>query len=266
MKRIRIAALATLALSCSSAHAQLALPGAPGATPAPQPAAHVPHKGARAPRRPAATLRAIAGKPLLLGGRRGQLLFSERDKTLRIDKLSLAGEVISNPSRKCRIDIVADAPIETKSLDKPDGLARFKAEIPACPFTFDVLNGAVLALPQDRACVFRAADCQATPAGLWGPDPSTLHDSPKALRRQRSRADSAAERSLRAIQTRLKGSPDADAVAHEDADVAGRRAEVCRDYAEEAAYGYCASRIAEARAALLKARLEALPRRTAEPK
>lgn len=266
MIRIPTVALAILALGCSVASAQLALPGAPATAPHKAQQADKPEMGdkddpdkANAPSsRRGASPRTLAGKSLRLGGSQGELRLSDRDKVLRIDKLTLAGEVISDPSRKCLIDIVGDAPIETKNLGRPDGLARFEAEIPACPFTFDVLDGAVLAPAQDRACVFKAADCQATPAGLWGPDPSTLHSDAKTIGRLRTRADSAADRTLRAIQARLKDGPDADAIAHEDADFAARRDEVCHGYVQEVASGYCASRMAQARAALLKARLEAL--------
>jgi hypothetical protein len=274
MMRISIVAAAVLGLSCGLAQAQLALPGAAGATP--EPGATAPHKtdssdkpdkadkGGK-PASLASSPRALADRPLRLDGNRGRLLLSDRDKTLRIEKLSLAGEVISDPSRKCLIDIVADAPIETKSLGKPDGLARFEAEIPACTFTFDVLDGAVLVPAQERACVFQAADCQANPAGLWGPDPTTLHADAKAIGQRRTRLEAAADRSLRAIQARLKGKPEADDVAREDTDLTSRRDEVCRNYLQEATYAFCASRLAQTRAALLKARLDALQRKAPAP-
>ena len=137
-------------------------------------------------------------------------MFSGRGKVLRIDKFSLPGEVISDPSRKCLIDIVGDAPIEAKSLGRPDGLARYEAEIPACPFSFDLLDGAVLVPAQNTACVFQAADCQASPGGLWGPDGASLENDAKSIERQRARADAAAARSLRTLQARLKGRPEAD--------------------------------------------------------
>ena len=274
MMRIPIVALAVLAMSCGLARAQLALPGAAGApaeSPSTAPALPKAEKKAKADKpagptdRFAASPRSLADKSLRLAGSQGELRLSERDKILRIEKLSLAGEVISDPSRKCLIDIVGAAPIETKSLGRPDGLARFEAVIPACPFTFDVLDGAVLAPAQDRACVFQAADCQATPAGLWGPDPTTLHSDAKTIGRQRTHADAAADRTLHAVQAKLKGKPEADAIVHEDADLASRRDEVCHDYAQEAAYGYCASRMAEARASLVKARFDALSKRAPAP-
>jgi hypothetical protein len=52
-------------------------------------------------------------------------------------------------------------------------------------------------------------------------------------------------------------------VAREQSDFAARRDEVCRDYEKEAAHGYCASRMAQSRAALLRARIDALERRPA---
>jgi hypothetical protein len=182
---------------------------------------------------------------------------------LRIDKFRLAGEVISDPSRKCLIDIVGATPIETKSQGRPDGMARYEAEIPACPFAFDLLDGAVLVPAQATACVFQAADCQASPAGLWGPDGAELESDAKAIAKARARADAGATASLRALAARLKGRPEADEAVREDSDFAARRDDVCRDYAKEAVDGYCASRMAQARAALFKARLDALERKNA---
>ena len=39
---------------------------------------------------------------------------------------------------------------------------------------------------------------------------------------------------------------------------AGQRDELCRDYAKESVHGYCALRVTEARAALLRTRLDEL--------
>ncbi len=272
MTRFSIAALGlsvalagVLALSCGLARAQLALSGA--AAPPPPGASAVGPAAARKSEKPAAKfasgVAAVVGRPLRLNGSQGQLLFSGRDKALRIDKFRLPGEVISDPSRKCLIDIVGDAPIETKSLGRPDGLARYEAEIPACLFSFDLLDGAVLVPAQSTACVFQAADCQASPGGLWGPDGAGLENDAKSIQRQRARAEAAAAASLRTLQARLKGQPEADDLAREQSDFAARRDDVCRDYEKEAVHGYCASRMAEARAALLRARIDALGRRAA---
>jgi hypothetical protein len=251
MIRFPIALLGVLAMSCGLARAQLVLPGAVGSPPS---SAEF-----------ASSEAAVVGRPLRLDGNHGQLLLSSHGKLLRIDKFSLPGEVISTPSRKCLIEIIGKAPIETKSLGRPDGLERYEAEIPACPFSFDLLDGAVLVPAQNAACVFQAADCQASPSGLWGPDAASLESDAKSIERQRALAETAAAGFLHALEARLKGRPEAEDVAREQSDFIARRDDVCRDYDKESAHGYCASRMAQSRAALLKARIDALDRRPAAP-
>jgi hypothetical protein len=144
-------------------------------------------------------------------------------------------------------------------------LERYEAEIPACPFSFDLLDGAVLVPAKNAECVFQAADCQASPSGLWGPDAASLESDAKSIERQRALAETAAAGFLHALEARLKGRPEAEDVAREQSDFIARRDDVCRDYDKESAHGYCASRMAQSRAALLKARIDALDRRPAAP-
>jgi hypothetical protein len=263
---VSVAVLGVLATTCGLARAQLALPGAVAPTPVGAPSAAPATRKAEKPATDFASGGAdIVGRPLRLNGNAGQLLFSRRGKALRIDKFSLAGEVISDPSRKCLIDIVGDAPIEAKSLGRPDGLARYEAQIPACPFSFEVLDGAVLVPAQNTACVFEAADCQASPGGLWGPDGANLENDAKSIERRRARADAAAAGGLRTLQTRFKGRPEADDAAQEERDFPAQRDDVCRDYEKEAVHGYCAAQMAQAHAARVKARIDALERRSAAP-
>ena len=61
-----------------------------------------------------AGIASLIGGPLRLNGSLGVLHFAKGEKghPLRIDKLTLAGEVISDPQQKCQITIVADTPIE----------------------------------------------------------------------------------------------------------------------------------------------------------
>ena len=165
----------------------------------------------------------------------------------------LPGEVISRPSQKCRVDIVSEAPIAAVSKGAPDGLPRYAADIAACPLTFDVVDDAVLKVPaQGNACVFSAADCQASPSGLWGPAASEL--DAKAI----SKARTAADRSIQdSLNGRLK-THDKDAaasLAREQNDFAAERDDVCQGYDGERRLFFCASRLTQTRAALLAKRV-----------
>jgi hypothetical protein len=211
------------------------------------------------------SLASAVGQPLKLNGRDGELTLWGRDHALKIAKLTLAGEVISDPSQKCQIDIVGEEPIEAKSLGRPGGLARYEAEIPVCTFTFDVVEGAALVPAQNAACVFKAADCRASPGGLWGPDAASLAAEAKAIGQARTHADDAATRLLKTLATRLKGKPEADDVEHEEADLVTRGQEICRDYEKDSEHGFCASRMAQVRAAWLKARVDKLIHETKAP-
>jgi hypothetical protein len=206
------------------------------------------------------SLASAVGRPLRLNGRDGALTLWGREKALKIAKLTLVGEVISDPSQKCQIDIVGAGPIDAKSLGRPDGLARFEAEIPACTFTFDVVEGGVLVPAQGAACVFKAADCRASPSGLWGADGDTAAGEVKEIATERAHAEDAATRILKSVKAKFKGKPEADSLGREQADFAAHGSEICLDYDRESEHGFCASRMAEARAALLKARADRLAR------
>ena len=259
MMRPTVATMLFALLAASPAAAQLALPGA--VAPSPVGAVERPHASARAARPVdlAPGVAAIVGHPLLLNGANGLLQLSGNAKALRIDRLTLPGEVISDPRQQCRIDVVSGAPIETKELGRPDGLIRFEADIPACPFQFDVLDGAALVPAQTSACVFKEADCQASPSGLWGGEGGKLAADAKSIEHARSRAESTMIANFRALSARLKDRAKAEGVAREQAAFSSQREETCRDYAQEPAHGFCATRLTEARAAFLKARADELP-------
>jgi hypothetical protein len=281
MMRFWIAGV-VLAASVGAAQAQLDLSGAvpparAGATAsgAPGQTSAEPAFSPRAPaeaRKPdknaidfSVSLASAVGQPLKLNGRDGELTLWGRDRALKIAKLTLVGEVVSDPTQKCRIDIVGEQPIEAKSLGRPDGLARYEAEIPVCTFSFDVVEGAVLVPAQNAACVFQAADCRASPGGLWGPDAASLAAEGKAIAQARAHADDAATRLLKTLGARLKGKPEAEDVERDEADLVNRGQEICRDYDQEKDHGFCASRMAQVRAAWLKARADKLTRDAKAP-
>ncbi len=251
--------------------AQLALPGAAPAAPAGAPAAtskpkkaHGAAKGDKSGKAEMSALTSgegvelVDGRPLLLNGGAGLLQLSGRGDTLQVDKLSLAGEGVSDASQRCVVNIVGEKPIAATSAGRPDGLERYEVDVPACPFAFDVADGAVLVPSQITACVFKAADCQTSPSGLWGPDGNTLEADAAAIGKRRTQAENAMARALHGLEDRAKDSPDAANLVKEQNGFIGQRDDICRDYVKEAAHGFCATTVTAARAALLEARLAAL--------
>ena len=200
----------------------------------------------------------LAGRSLMLNGKQGLLQISGSAQTLQLDKLQLPGESVSDPSQRCIVDIVGEKPIEARSEGRPDGLDRYDVDVPACPFTFDVLDGAVLVPSQITACVFKAADCQTSPGGLWGPDGAELEKDVAAIGERRKDAENAMAKAQRAIEERAKDNPDAAALLRDQNAFPGQREDACRDYVKETDYGFCAATLTEARAALLEARLAIL--------
>ena len=143
--------LIAAALAASEAGAQLMLPGAAPAEPQGAIAAPAKARSAGAGKgagasgksaKPGAApgVAGLAGRPLMLNGKSGLLQISGDDKTVTIDKLRLAGESVSDSSQSCVVDIVGENPIQATSVGRPDGLERFEADVPACPFSFDVLD------------------------------------------------------------------------------------------------------------------------------
>jgi hypothetical protein len=273
--RCLICGLFAVAFAASETRAQLMLPGAAPAEPQGAKVAPTKHKSPGASAREAgsggkgvkaglaAGIASLAGRPLMLNGKSGLLQISGDDQTATIDKLQLAGESVSDSSQRCVVDIVGETPIEATNVGRPDGLERFEAKVPACPIAFDVLDGAVLVPPQITACVFKAADCQTTPGGLWGPDGASLVGDAADIVKERAAAEKAMGKILHIIEDRAEDSTPAADVVRDQNGFAGQRDELCRDYAKESIHGYCALRVTEARAALLQARLDELGPATA---
>jgi hypothetical protein len=262
-----------LVFGTSPVHAQLVLPGAAPAakgrvaapSPKPKKSAGAASKGGTATVKgpkvvpaPSPGVASLAGQPLLLNGSAGLLQLSGDATAARIDKLRLAGEGVSDPSQRCVVDIVGEKPIEATSVGHPDGLERFEADVPACPFAFDVLNGSALVPSQITACVFKAADCQTNPSGLWGPDGSSLERDAAEIAEERLQAEKAMGKVVHAIESRAENNPEAANLMRDQSAFAGRRDDACRDYVKESVHGFCATRLTEARNALLQSRLDAL--------
>ena len=261
MRRSLAASALCMILAAPPASAQLVLPGSE----APD-SAGTAKKVATPKKKPKAAavyappgVEAVVGRPLSLNGANGALQLSGGADSLKIDRLTLLGEVISDPTRQCRIDVGGGTPIEAKSAGRPDGLLRFAVDIPACPFEFDVLDGAVLAPPQLKACIFEQADCQASPSGLWGAAGSALGAAEaKQIEQARAHAEAALAANYHALTVRLNDPAKANDLARDQSRFSSDRQDICRDYARESAHGFCTVRLTEARAAFLKARFDEL--------
>lgn len=264
--RLLFCGLIAAALAASEVRAQLVLPGAAPAAPQGATASPAKARSAGAARGVGASAKSVkpgappgvaslAGRPLMLNGKSGLLQISGDDKTATIDKLQLAGESVSDSSQRCVVDIIGENPIQATSVGRPDGLLRFEADVPACPFSFDVLDGAALAPSQITACVFKAADCQTGPGGLWGPDGASLVGDAAKFAKERAEAEKAMAKAVRAVQDRASDSPEAADLIRDQNGFAGQRDDICRDYAKESVHGYCALRVTEARTVLLETRL-----------
>lgn len=258
MNLARTLAIVVCALAGAPALGQMVLPGAVDAS---RPGASVaaPNLKKIARMRPAA-LAGVVGQTLALNGSSGALVLAKQGEALRIEKLALRGEAISNSAQICEISVVGKEPIVAKSLGRPEGSERFEAEIPACPFTFDILAGAVSVPPQTSACIFKAADCQASAGGLWGPPLAALATQAKAVERARNRAELALAANVKALAADKTAPARARAagLARDQTRFAADRDEACRDYVGEATYGFCAASLTQARATALGAQVAAL--------
>lgn len=241
--------------------AQLQLPGAVGQSAPAGTVVAPPPEGAPKQRPKPPILRgpsddAIVGRALLRNGVTGMLVVERAGNDLRVQKLALTGDRISKPSEHCRVE-VSGTPLSLTSEGRPAGLSRYKLALEICPFTFDVLDGAVLASNGGKTCEFKAADCQVDPAGLWGPRPAEFGpERIKEFERERTHAETTVRADFRALLAAAgKDKQQTKTLASEQAGFSSEREEKCRSYAGEDVHGFCALRFTEARAIALGARL-----------
>lgn len=216
-------------------------------------------KAKEAPAKRKTDIDTLVGKTLRHFGSTGALEVAKgpKGKGLTVVKLVLSGEVISDPTQNCEITIVSESPIETTLYKDPSRAAQFTADVPACPIVLMPLNDAVLVPPQ-APCIFKAADCQANPGGLWGPSADELADRTSQIAKDREIVDKSIAASLKTL-----GKQDKDAAEKNEKAQAGfehGRDEMCDKYADEATQGFCSSRVDEARSITLRKRVEAMKR------
>jgi hypothetical protein len=195
----------------------------------------------------------IIGRDLKLNGSAGALRVERGQGGLRA-QITLAGTKVSQPTESCSVKLGGGDAVTLSSLGKPDGLARYEAQTPACPIIFDVLEGGALVTAPAEACVIQEADCRAEPRGLWGPDPAGLIPKVAELDQARGSFDKAVRENYKAL-TQRAGPQAARPIVAEQAAFSSDREQVCRSYAREGAHGFCNARFTEARAATLASRL-----------
>ncbi len=268
-------ALAALA-SASPLRAQLQLPGAvQGHAPITQgdrgPQAAPTGVAVRAP-----VETGLMGRELRQNGLNGLINF-QRQGELAISRLVLSGERISNRREICRVE-VEGGPFTASPQSRQGGLKRYAIKIPACPFTFVVLDAAILATvsegaapvqpsasarPDNRAgntagmCAFTQADCVVHIGGVWGPAGSSISKGEiDQVLKARSAAEKNALANYRALIAQAKGDRQKiRAIAAEQASFSSKRAEQCTEYDREEIHGFCSARVTEARAVALRAEL-----------
>ncbi len=264
LKPILLPALLALVLTAAPAAAQMMLPGALQAAPESAGTPSNPTGAGPAKPKPAAQKppgeETIAGRDLSRNGSEGVITFQRTpDKALEITGLSMTGEEITHPGEPCRLDVVAGAPIETKPMGKPQGLLRYDVEIEACPFSLEVLDGAVLVAREPRTCDFAAADCRVDPTGLWGPAGKSIDAAQiKQIERSRGRAETTMRSSFRALLSSIgKDKAAVKKIASEQAGFSSEREVTCRNYSGEDVHGFCALQLTQARALTLQSEFEA---------
>jgi hypothetical protein len=200
-----------------------------------------------------ATEEDVVGRELRRNGAAGRLRI-ERLRGALAARIMLEGTMISRPGQACEIRVGDGEPIPLKADGRPEGSLRFALEAPACPLAFDVLEGAVLVPASAPACTFQAADCRAEIRGLWGPEPAGLVPQARAIEGARGDADRQVRENYRVLTQRAQPQQ-ARAIVSEQAAFTSERDMTCRDYAREAAHGFCNARFTAARAASLAGRL-----------
>lgn len=196
----------------------------------------------------------VIGHQFQRNGSSGVIALERPAKTLEMSKLAVVGYQISKPSEACRVEI-GGGKISVAPATRFEGLLSYQIQMEACPFSMDILDGAVRV--RGKMCEFAAADCKADPSGVWGPSGASIGDAEaKNIERVRGNADKSARAGFRALLQAAHGDKarTKDA-AREQASFSSVREEICRDYAREDKHGFCASRITMARATAISAQL-----------
>ena len=178
---------------------------------------------------------------------------AEKAGGLTLSKLTVIGDRISKPGQACTVDVALASPLPATPAGRPAGAIRYAVPLPACPFSVDILQGAVLATTP--SCDFAAADCRVNLAGLWGPHAADISPKrAKELERERARLETTMRTNFRALLRKAgKDKVAVKSVAREQAAFSSEREMTCRDYEGETVHGFCSTQVTQARALALMA-------------
>ena len=153
------------------------------------------------------------------------------------------------------------SPLPATPAGRPAGAIRYTLSVPACAFTIDILDGAVLLTRPEPTCDFTAADCRVSPAGLWGPRAADITPKrAKDLERERVRLEATMRANFHALLRKAgKDRTAVKAIAKDQAAFSSEREMTCRDYAQETVHGFCSTQITQARALALMAQFGTMP-------
>ncbi|WP_298964625.1 hypothetical protein [uncultured Methylobacterium sp.] len=197
----------------------------------------------------------VLGQDLQQNGNAGSLRL-ERGAAGFSARITLAGTKVSQPTESCQVPLAGGSPIVLNDGGRAEGVTRLTSADAVCPLRFDLLDGSVLVTSgaESETCVFQAADCAATPKGLWGPGAAALVPRAQEFDTARGVADKAVRENYKVMTQRARRE-DVRPIVTEQAAFSSDRELMCRSYVREGTHGYCHVRFTEGRALALAARL-----------
>jgi hypothetical protein len=202
---------------------------------------------------------AVLGQTLTYDGAKGMMRFNRDGKNIVLSRLTLPGEKLSKPGEYCEVDIKAEHPVAAIMLGRPEGAIRWSFPLEACPFTADVLDGAVLVSSPHPNCDFKAADCRVSAVGIWGPPGDAIPSQQiESLADGRHEAEAALRANFKVIIGQAGSDKEAvKAIVAEEEAFPAERETTCRDYKGEAEHGFCAAQITRAQSLAVMAEYSA---------
>ncbi len=212
--------------------------------------------------------RSLDGRTLTLNGRNGFLRFIKNGPKLELSEMRLTGDRLSKVGESCTISMKG-GPFAVEPGGRSEGLLQFTAKVDACPFTFSVLDSAVMVTYEGAkistglgagTCEIPEEDCRGHLAGFWGPPGNAIGPAEmKSIETTRAESEKNVRANFRAlIRNARNEKAKVMQIASDQAGFSARREEVCRDYLREHQHGFCASRYTQARAVGLAAQLGAV--------